>query len=469
MVRVNNVNLLDPQQLGALMRLQNIDDAIALNNLRISTQKRINSAKDDPSGLVAVQRLQSEVDALDVTTKSLSRASALLNSADAAAGKIVTQLTQARSLVLAAAGGSLSGAEVAGKQAELDNAIRAISNLAGTEFNGHRLLDGSSGYQVTGLNNSQFKNVTVLDRQNSASIAVSVNVTTQATQAANSYTSGALGSDTVVNVTGASGTAAVTLANGATTDDIASAFNAVSHLTGVTATKINGSQVNFASVGYGSQEKITIAAQSGTFATTTSGTVSGTDAVATINGQTLTAQGPTFTVNTQQSLLSISAAPSASGTLTSFTVSGQGMQFLVGEGVGDTAGIGLPNLNAGALNSIYGTLSSVMSGGTSSLTSGNLANTLAIVDAALVTATAAQSRIGGFEKYTLASAATVAAKTKENVESAIADRDGFDLATETSLLAKNQLLQQATIQSLQIFHQSSLSILSLLSSVASRS
>lgn len=468
MVRINHVSLLDPQQLGAVIRLQKVNDAIALNNLRISTQRRINSSKDDPAGLVAVANLQAEIDALDVTTKSLSRASSLLDSADAAAGQIVSQLGQARSLVLASADGTLSAAEKAGKQAELDKVIRAVSTLAGTEFNGQRLLDGTAGYRVTGVNTSQIKSVTVLDRQNSNDVTVNVNVTTAATKATNSYTGGALGSDTTLTITGTNGTASISLSNGASTSDIASAFNAVSQLTGVTASRIDGNQVDFASTEYGTRANITIAAQTGSFATTTVGTTTGTNAIATINGSSVTADGTTFTVNTQQSLVSFSVAPTATGTLTPFTISGEGLQFLIGESPSATAGIGLPNLNSGALNSIYGTLTSVMSGGQNSLSSGNLANTLAIVDAALATATAAQSRIGSFQKYTINSAANVAAKTKENVSQALSDRDGFDLATETSLLANNQLLQQASIQSLQIFQQSSLSILSLLSSTAAQ-
>lgn len=466
MVRINNVNRLDPQQLGAVIRLQQVNDALALNNLRISTQRRINSAKDDPAGLVAVANLQAEIDSLNVTTQSLSRASSLLNSADTTAGQIVSNLMQARSLVLAAADGSLSAAEKAGKQAELDTVLRAVSTLAGTEFNGQRLLDGSSGYQVTGVNASQIKSVTVLDRQNSNNVTVNVNVTTAATKATNSYISGALGSDTTLTITGMNGTASISLSSGASTSDIASAFNSVSQLTGVTATRIDGNQVDFASTEYGTSAKIAIAATSGSFATTTTGTTSGTNAIAVINGETVTGDGTTFTVNTLQSLISFSVAPSASGTLSSFTVSGEGLEFLIGEKASATASIGLPNLNAGALNSIFGTLTSVMSGGANDLNSGNLANTLEIVDAALATATAAQSRIGAFQKYTITSAANVAAKTKENVASTLADRDGFDLAEETSMLANNQLLQAASIQSLQIFRQSSLSILSLLSSAA---
>jgi flagellin-like hook-associated protein FlgL len=54
------------------------------------------------------------------------------------------------------------------------------------------------------------------------------------------------------------------------------------------------------------------------------------------------------------------------------------------------------------------------------------------------------------------------------VASALNDIAGTDVATETALLANNQLLQQATVQSLLMFNQQRQSLLTLLTSLAAR-
>jgi flagellin len=109
-----------------------------------------------------------------------------------------------------------------------------------------------------------------------------------------------------------------------------------------------------------------------------------------------------------------------------------------------------------------------MSGGANSLTSGKAAEAIRIIDDALTQATVAQAALGSFQKYTLAPAATVASKTREHVSKAFNAIAGTDVALETTLLANNQLLQQATVQSLAMFTQQRQTVLSLLTSLASK-
>jgi flagellin len=468
MAGLSSISLLDPQQVAAITRLQQIGRAIAQNNERLTTLRRINSASDDPAGLVSASRLESELGVLDATSRDLARATSLIETASTAAGGIVTQLSQARTIALAVAGGTLSAAQVAGKQTEFDAIIRAIDSLAATEFNGRRLLDGSSSFRTVGVDSTKIDDVEVLDKQTAADVAVSINVATQATQAANSYTGGTLGAAATVNVNGPQGTAAVSLANGATTQDITDAFNAVSYLTGVSATRIDASQVDFKTVAYGTSARLSFDTTAGTFNLTTSGTTAGTDAIATINGQTVTGDGSRFTVNTNQTSLVVAVAPTVSGAVSPFPVSGKGLQFVLGENVASAARVGLPELTSARLNSVYGTLRSVMSGGANSLTSGKAAEAIRIIDDALTQATVAQAALGSFQKYTLAPAATVASKTREHVSKAFNAIAGTDVALETTLLANNQLLQQATVQSLAMFTQQRQTVLSLLTSLASK-
>lgn len=467
-ISIGSFASLDPQQVSALFQLQQIGQAIAQENQQLASQKKINSAADNPSGSVAVSNLQNELNTLAATSGDLTQATSLVDTAANTAGQIVSQLTQAQTLASAVASGTLSSAQVGADQTQLDQIVNTITSLAGTSFNGTRLLDGSSSYQTVGVNSSQIANVQVLDRQTTSNVAVNVNVTSQATQATNSYSGGTLAAAATVNVTGPSGTAAVSLASGSSTSAIAAAFNSASYLTGVNATAIDANNVSFNSFNYGSAAKISFSTTTGTFNPTTVGTTAGTDAQATINGQALTGNGTTFTTNTNQTTLQVTVSPTASGPLQAFTVTGSGLHFVLGESPGSTVQLGLPALNPASLTGIFGSLTSVASSGSNSLIGGKATQALNIINTALTQATTAQASLGSFEKYTLGSASANVAQTQLNVTSALNAIDGVDVAATTSALANNQLLQQATIDSLQIFNQQRQNLLSLLTGLASK-
>src|SRR5205823_1808094 len=145
----------------------------------------------------------------------------------------------------------LSASDIAAQQAIVDSAVRGIDSAASSQFDGHRLLDGSSGFVTAGVDNTKIKNLTVVDRQTTAAVTVNVNVTAQATQAANTYTGGALGSAATVTVTGPEGTTSIALASGSSTTTMTAAFNAATYLTGVTAVRNNANQITFGTVDYG--------------------------------------------------------------------------------------------------------------------------------------------------------------------------------------------------------------------------
>jgi flagellin-like hook-associated protein FlgL len=460
-------SLLDPSQLSAITRYRELGSEIAKNNQRISTMRRINSAADDPSGMVSAAVLKQEMDGLESLVGSLRRGSSRLEAASSTAGEIISQLQAARAIAVEVAGGALSATEVAGKQSELDSILRGIDTLAGTEFEGKRLLDGSSGFRTTGVNGSQFASIQVLDRQTTSDVAFNVNVTAAATRATNSYSGGTLGGASTVTVSGPDGETTIALAAGADTTAITAAFNAATHLTGVQAVRVDATNINFNTVDYGTAAKLNIQVNSGTFALGTPGETAGTDAVATINGQSVTGKGTTFTVNSQNTAVAITTAATATGTLSAFTVSGTGTEYVLNASATSKARLGLPDLNVANLNGVNGTLSSVQSGGSNNLTA-NAANAVKVIDDAINLAATATSMIGAFQKYTLGSSQTVAIKTNEFLGKSYNDVAGTDVAIESALLANNQLLQQATLQSLQIFAQQNESVIALLRSTALR-
>ncbi len=467
MSRIGSLGSLATDQLRALNRISQISREIATNTQRLSTLKRINSAKDDPAGLIQATLLQQELTAAEAASKSVTRASAMLNTADAAAGEIVSQLQEARTLVFEAAGGGLSNAEVAANQIEVDSILQSINNLAKTSFAGQQLLTGASGYQVSSVNTSKIADVDVLSKNTADDVTVNINVTTTATQATDTYTGGVLAADVTLIVGGKNGTSVISLSSGSSLNTIAQAFNDVKHETGVTAT-VNAGNINFKSVDYGSEATISIEVTQGTFTLTGGGSAAGTDAVATINGQQYTGDGSTFNVNTSQFAAVIDVKPTTSGVVTPFVISGEGLQFNVGSSPSSFASIGLPNLSTASLGGVTGKLYSIGSGGDNSLTSNKAAEALEIIDDAIADATRSQAIIGGFQKYTLDSSSRVLDSQTEQMSSALSAVQDTDVAVESALLAKNQLLEQTALQALTITSLRHQDVLSLLQSAASR-
>ncbi|MEE9295727.1 MAG: flagellin, partial [Phycisphaerae bacterium] len=130
---VTNLNTL--QLLNILNRTQ-FRQSNALTQL--TTGKRINTGKDDPAGLIALESLNTELRATTQAINSNQRTDAQLATADAALVEVSSLLSEIQTLVAASASeGSLSGAEIAANQSQIDSAIDSIDRIIRTtQFNG---------------------------------------------------------------------------------------------------------------------------------------------------------------------------------------------------------------------------------------------------------------------------------------------------------------------------------------------
>ena len=466
MASISGINSLSSSQIRAINRLQELGTAIATNSQRLSTFKRINSAKDDPAGLVAATSLQRELTAAETASKNVTRASAIVSTADSSIGQIVDQLQEARTLILQSAGGGQTAAEVAANQIEVDVIINNINSLSQVEFGGKRLLDGSSSFRAQGVDTTEYSSVNVLSKTTADDVTVNVEVTTQATQATDTF-SGTIAADTTFTIEGPEGSAVVSLSNGATDADITTAINSVAYLTGVDAVE-NGGNVDLATGDYGTAAEITITVSEGAFTTDVGNSADGTDAVATINGESVTGDGTKFNVSTSNTQLEITVDPTANGTLTSFVASGEGLVFTTGTNVASALRIGMPNLNAARLGGASGKVSDILSGNDADLIGGNSLTALRVIDDAISQATLSQATVGAFNKNALGSASRVLNSQTTNLTSALSAIQDTNVAVETALLTNNQLMQQATLQALSISSLQDQSVLSLLQSTAIR-
>lgn len=156
---------------------------------RLSTGLRINSGKDDPAGLIASENLRRDITAAERAISNTERANQLISTADSALAQVNGLLNDIRGLVTEAANsGVLSDEQIGANQLQIDSSLEAIDRIAQvTTFQGRKLLDGSLDF-ITSVT-AGASSLVDLDIQQanlgaSGSVAVNVDITTAATQAA---------------------------------------------------------------------------------------------------------------------------------------------------------------------------------------------------------------------------------------------------------------------------------------------
>lgn len=179
----------------------NVSSLVGRNNLReanaslsqsltrLSTGIRINTGKDDPAGLIASENLRSDITSIERAIGNTDRANQVIATADSALGQVSSLLNDIRGLVTESANsGALSDEQISANQLQVDSSLEALNRIAQTTtFQGRRLLDGSLDFLTnSGANPTAISNVQI-DQANlgaTGAVAVDVNVTAAATQAA---------------------------------------------------------------------------------------------------------------------------------------------------------------------------------------------------------------------------------------------------------------------------------------------
>ena len=122
------------------------DRAMTSTMERLSTGKRINSAADDAAGLAIATKMTAQIRGLDQAGRNANNATSMVQLADGAAEQISNILQRMREIVVQAADGSNSVSDVAVLNVEFKEAASEIDRIVDvTEFNGKKLLNGSAG------------------------------------------------------------------------------------------------------------------------------------------------------------------------------------------------------------------------------------------------------------------------------------------------------------------------------------
>jgi flagellin len=463
----------------------NVDSLIALNNLgrtntrlgvsltRLSTGVRVNTGADDPAGLIAGEFLRQEISSIQSAISNNNRANNVLGTADAALREVSTLLDRIRGILTTSANeGVLSQEEREANQEAVDSAIESINRIAAnTQFAGRRLLDGSLGFTFTGLdalnNGSGLSDVRVSRatfNANGDPITITTDITTAPAQATVTLTA-APAAETTIQVTGNRGAATITLAAAATATDIQNAVNAVSDVTGVTA-----SGATLTSEEFGEDQFVRVRLISGS-STVTGGSAevsdTGVDVEGTINGLAFEGIGrrAVLTSATLDLEITFSAGVTASTTLDTFTIAGGGVQFQLGQEINSASqiNIGLPSVNAASLGNIEdGFLSSLATGGANSLLEGREEQASLIVSLALRQVATLRAQIGALQANTIQTNVASLEVSLENISAARSQIIDTDFAAETAELTRLQILVQAGTSALAIANARPQSVLTLL-------
>ncbi|MCA8948708.1 MAG: flagellin FliC [Planctomycetes bacterium] len=175
--------------INAQRNLSSVTNRLGTNFRRLSTGLRISTAADDAAGLAISERLRSQVRSLEQSKRNANDGISLVQTAEGALNEVSSILIRLRELAIQASNGSVSNDDKNTLNEEFSSLVSEINRIgSSTEFNGVKLLDGSSSsvtFQVG------FGTITDID-----TISVSLNATLSSTLSLQSLDIGSGGTTT---------------------------------------------------------------------------------------------------------------------------------------------------------------------------------------------------------------------------------------------------------------------------------
>lgn len=132
---------------GNASRLANT--ALQTSMERLSTGKRINSAKDDAAGLAIASSMTSQIKGMSQAIRNANDGIAFAQTADGALNEATNILQRMRELAVQSASGTYQDADRANMQIEVTELQKQLVNIAASTFNDVELFDASADKNVT--------------------------------------------------------------------------------------------------------------------------------------------------------------------------------------------------------------------------------------------------------------------------------------------------------------------------------
>jgi flagellin len=131
--------------INAQRNLSSVTDRLGNNFRRLSTGLRISTAADDAAGLAISERLRSQVRSLEQAKRNANDGISFVQTAEGALNEVSSILVRLRELAVQSANGSVSNQDKETLDEEFQSLVSEINRIGqSTEFNGIKLLDGSS-------------------------------------------------------------------------------------------------------------------------------------------------------------------------------------------------------------------------------------------------------------------------------------------------------------------------------------
>jgi flagellin len=434
------------------------DLSTAIN--RLSSGLRINSAKDDAAGLAIAERFTSQIRGLNQAARNANDGISLAQTAEGALASTGANLQRIRELAVQSANATNSSSDRTALQQEVSQLVAEIDRVGTqTQFNGLNLLNGdfatSQAFQV-GANANQTITISGIASARASALGQSYGVSATGTTLTAATGITAAGQFTIQGVDVYAGAAV-----GGSAKDIAAAINSRG-ITGVTAT-----------------------AQATTAAGTTTATGGATAGTATLTingiaiGLNVTAVLATDRANT---LAAINLNSAATGVTA--TDNGAGLTLTAADGrnitssvaLGTATNIAKQDLGLGTVaattyssyNLAYtGTAPLVIAGSVNSAVTTGFANAstaaaatgtavsvidistigganaaLASIDAALTSVNSERAKLGAIQNRFSSTIENIQT-TSENLSASRSRIQDADFASETAMLSRAQVLQQA--------------------------
>ena len=133
-------------QNGSRLANQSLETAME----RLSTGKRINTAKDDAAGLAIASKMTSQIRGMNQAVRNSNDGISYAQTAEGALNEVGNMLQRIRELAVQSASGTYSTSDRTNLNSEVTELKSQITNiLATTEFNGSRIFNSGSGATYT--------------------------------------------------------------------------------------------------------------------------------------------------------------------------------------------------------------------------------------------------------------------------------------------------------------------------------
>ncbi len=181
----------------ANINLKKDERRVATSLERLSSGYKITKAADDSAGMAISNKMRTQIRALDQASRNAEDGQSIVQTADGALNEIAAMLQRVRELSVQAANDTYTIDDRNSAQEEVDQLLDEIDRISSTtEFNGKKLLDGSSSRSFTS-NIDEIRAVSTSMNVPSGKYNITVDAAPEPATVTGSFTIPASGSSTI--------------------------------------------------------------------------------------------------------------------------------------------------------------------------------------------------------------------------------------------------------------------------------